>query len=42
MNEICKKCDDERTLVNGGYCLVLKHYIEYHQTPPCNKTDKNE
>lgn len=42
MNEICRKCEHLRNLVNGAYCMELKHYVEYHQDPPCNNQNLSE
>ena len=34
-NEKCRKCIDAHNAINGRWCKVIKDYVEYASSPPC-------
>lgn len=36
MNTVCATCNNAYNGINGRYCRLLNHYVEYDKAPKCN------
>lgn len=41
-NPICAVCETAYLGVNGRFCTVRNHYVEYAKEPPCGKKGNSD
>lgn len=41
-NPFCSSCPTAHNGINGRYCHIIRRFVEYDITPPCNNQNEKQ